>query len=263
MRRNIHDDDALDTLSMPLSSLHVGKAHATQTADDLLSDRRSAPSKASILAALAAFDPDDDERDDTYDAADAGAGVVPPLVRTNTEDLLDGEEDAAVVEALFRALAADPAALARDPQARRSPARAALRRETGWSDERIEGWAVMLARDPARRRRLEERFGGGAWAAGASGRNAQAGLGRTAWREGDDDGDEDGDGEGGTGGRGGHVRGGRGGRGRGGRDRGGGAGNQPPADSDLARRRKEANKSGRANHNRRDQRARKMARGGL
>lgn len=74
--------------------------------------------------------------------------------------------------------------------------------------------------------------------------------------------DEDGGGGGGGGGRG---RGGGGGGGGGGRGRGGGnvAGPTGEKETEAAKRNKEAHKGARANHNRRDARAKKMARGGF
>ncbi|AEO68442.1 2d3a65ca-bc47-4352-a0db-14d45248b7d8 [Thermothielavioides terrestris] len=244
------DADDLDLLTAPTSRLHIGKRPGD--ADTLLADRAAAPSKAAILSALAAFDADDDERDDTYDAADVGGAVVDAPA---AEEALLPEGTEAV---LFRAWAADPGLFARGAEARRRAERAALRAETGMTDEAVEGWAVMLARNPALKRRLQARYG--EWS------GEQEELGRTAWRAGADDEEGEGEGEGAGAGAGQAARGGaygRGrGRGRGGRGRGG-AGAGPPADSDLARRRKEANKGSRANHNRRDQRARKMARGGF
>ncbi|KAK1828744.1 hypothetical protein QBC39DRAFT_415964 [Podospora conica] len=234
------DDDPLLTTS--LSNLQLGKRTDT-SADALLA--RPTVAKASILAALAAFDSDDDERDDTYDAADVGGTVDTAALGADDQPLTEGDEGA-----LYRAWAATPAAFERTPAARRGAERARLRMETGMSDEQVEGWAVMLGRDPGLRRRLQARWG--EW------RGEQKEVESTAWRAGEE-GEEGANGEGsGQAQRGGGMQRGRG-RGRGGR--GGG----PPAvapDSELGRRRKEANKSSRANHNRRDGRARKMARGG-
>ncbi|KAK0737974.1 hypothetical protein B0T18DRAFT_420957 [Schizothecium vesticola] len=233
------DDDPL--LSADLSRLQVGKRTDT-SADALLA--RPTVSKASILAALAAFDSDDDERDDTYDAADVGGTVDTAPLGADDQPMTEGVE-----AALFRAWTATPAAFERTPVARRGVERARLRMETGMSDEQVEGWAVMMGRDPGMKRRLQARWG--EW------KGEQREVEGTAWRAGEEE--EGGDGQ--AGGQG--QRGGGGmqrGRGRGRGGRGGG----PPvaADSELARRRKEANKSSRANHNRRDGRARKMARGG-
>lgn len=149
-----------------------------------------------------------------------------------------------------------------------------MRNETGMTDEAIEGWKVMLNRDPKILRRLEGKysaFDGG-----------QRTLEATSWRAGDTSTAEESDGvdgrqEGGMRGRGrGRERGrpgagrsrGAGGRGRGNtntgnisQDDGGGSSTGAGTGTERERQRKEVNKSSRANHNRRDQRARKMARG--
>ncbi|ROT38412.1 hypothetical protein SODALDRAFT_311108 [Sodiomyces alkalinus F11] len=256
-RRNVFDDD---DLAEDMSNLHFGKRNPEKTADDVLADRSTAPKTAAILSALAAFDSDDDERDDTYDADDVGGAV----------DTAAGEDDALAAEeaegrahedALFGAWQADAKLFDRDAATRRSAGRARLREETGMTDEAIEGWAVMLGRNPRLRRKLESRF--------TLFRGEQTELASTAWRaraEGEEE--EEGEGEGGASSS--SMRGGRGpgrgrgrGRGRGGRGGGDVAGPAGDKDTQLARRRKEANKGSRANHNQRDQRARKMARGGF
>lgn len=253
-RRNVFDDDELDRLALDTSTLHIGKRDASKTADDVLADRTTAPNKAAILSALAAFDSDDDERDDTYDAADVGGTVD---AAANTEDVADDNE-----ETLWRAYQADPKSFDRDQATRRGASRTKLKGDTGMTDEAIEGWAVMLSRNAGQRRRLELKY---------SAVNAFTGqqneIATTAWREGAEGSDTDG-GRGGFRGRG---RGGRGqGRGRGGGGggaggRGGGSVSGPSGEQETeqARRRKEANKGQRANHNRREGRARKMARGGF
>lgn len=234
-RHNVFDDDEFDRLAADTSKISFGK-RPDKTADELLRDRSSAPGKAAILSALAAFDSDDDERDDTYDADDVGGTV----------DASTSQEDDASEEALFRAYLSDPALFSRDAATRRAAPRTKLREDTGMTDEAIEGWAVMLARTPQQMRRLEAKY--------AFDGKQQNTLERTAWREG-----EDSDRDGATRGRG-------RGRGRGGPGRGRG-GNVAGAPSDqgteAARRNKEANKSSRANHNRKGARAKKMARGGL
>lgn len=132
------------------------------------------------------------------------------------------------------------------------------------TDEAIEGWAIMISRDPRRLRRLEAKFS--ILAAGGSG--GQRELAATSYRE-SSAAEEDSDaGNNSHVGRGrGPREGGRGagrGRGRGG-GRGGGDVAGPTGDrgTQIARQRKDAGKGSRANHNRRDQRARKMARGGF
>ncbi|PQE20666.1 CUE domain-containing protein [Rutstroemia sp. NJR-2017a BBW] len=261
-RRNVFDDDELDQLAVDASRLHFGRRNPDKTADDVLKDRSTAPNKAAILSALAAFDSDDDERDDTYDVADVGGTVD----STNPED--PSPENTADAqnpneETLFRTYKSSPNLFGRDAATRRSKERETLRQQTGMTDEGLEGWALMLSRDSRQMRRLEAKF--------STFRGEQVGLESTAWRASPAaSGDESEDVAGGSGGmnrgRGGGYRGrGRGGRGGRGGGRGGGnvAGTSGEKETDVARQRKEANKGSRANHNRRDQRARKMARGGF
>ncbi|KAF2007721.1 hypothetical protein P154DRAFT_558131 [Amniculicola lignicola CBS 123094] len=261
-RRNIFDNDEMDRLAVDTSRLHVGRKNHKLTADALLSDRNSAPNKSAILAALAAFDSDDDERDDTYDVEDVGGTV-------DTANAGADEADADIhnknEESLFRAYSMTPDLFGRDSETRRGKARMALKSETGMTDEAIEGWGIMIGRDPRRLRRLETKlnmFGG-----------QQKELVSTSYRRsapGSEDEEQEGGGDGQRGGRGGGFAGrGRGrGRGRGtpgGGGRGGGhvAGPSDDKTTQAARQRKDASKGSRANHNRRDQRAKKMARGGF
>lgn len=278
-RKNIFDND-VDLAELARSAdqasqgkLRFGRGDPALTADAILADRsQHAVNKAAIMSALAAFDSDDDEHDDTYDVADVGGTVDGLTAATDAEADADirtrRAEDLDMT--LFQAYKANPALFARDSATRRSQPRASLKRETGMTDEAIEGWGVMLARDSKRLAKLEDRF---AMAAGApGGALAQPELPSTAYRKPGprDDGESDSDTDqpsSASGGRGGAQRGrGRGGRrgGGGGRARRGGTtagatGEQNPA---VARQRKEENKASRANHNRRQQRARKIARGG-
>lgn len=249
-RRNVFDDDEFDRLEADTSKVSFGKK-PVKTADDILADRSTAPNKAAILSALANFDLDDDERDDTYDATDVGGTV------DSANQEADGSSDRHE-EALFRAYQMDEKVFDRDATTRRGPARTKLRDETGLTDEAIEGWALMLARNPQQKRRLEAKFA-------FAGQQAQ--LGRTAWQANAAGSGEDSDvaGESARGGRGRGRGGGRGrGRGRGG-GRGGGdvAGPTGEQSTENARKNKESNKGSRANHNRRNARAKKIARGGF
>ncbi|KAL1958511.1 hypothetical protein VTO42DRAFT_4375 [Malbranchea cinnamomea] len=261
-RKNIHDNDAFDRLEVSSSQVHIGRQNPNLTADDLLADRSGqAAKKAAILSALATFDSDDDERDDTYDVADVGGTIDthPPGTDADADETSRGSIDAA----LFKHYKSSPDLFARDAATRRSKARMNLRQETGLTDEAIEGWAVMLARDPKKLARLEREFALEAGIAGV----VQPELPPTGYRKGDEEGDEtdgsDGRAPGPSRGRGG-GRGARGrGRGRGGRGGGGNEGGSNAGGDALARRRKDANKASRANHNRRNQRAKKMARAGL
>ncbi|KAI9787706.1 MAG: hypothetical protein M1839_000237 [Geoglossum umbratile] len=240
------DNDAFDNLAIDTSRLHIGRKNEKQTADGLLSDRSGTPNKAAILFALAAFDSDDDERDDTYDVEDIGGTVDSAGPAGDpSADLQDEKE-----EALFSAYKHDPAVFLRDSATRLSKARQVLKGETGMTDEVIEGWGIMLGRNPKRLRRLEEKYT--AFAGAQRERPSAAYRGSLA-----DSGTE------GAGGRGGYGRG-RGRDGRGGRGRGSGAaGPAGETDTQISRPGKEASKASRANHNRRDQRARKMAGGGF
>ncbi|KAK3697617.1 hypothetical protein LTR37_017355 [Vermiconidia calcicola] len=243
-RRTVFDDDELDRLEVHAARLHIGKKDRVQKNDQ--------PNKAAIMSALAAFDSDDDERDDTYDVEDVGGTVdtAHPDGEPGPSAKITQEENDL---ALFTAYKSSPELFGRSFNTRRGQDRQALKAETGMTDEAIEGWSIMLQRDPRRLKRLEAQSG--------NFDGKQTDLGRTSYRESPvgtetEDSDVPAD-------RGGFRGRGRG-RGRGGRGRGGDvAGPSNDANTAAAQRRKEASKGSRANHNRRDQRARKMARGGF
>ena len=249
-RRNVYDDDDFDRLSIDASRLHIGSKDADLTADQILAAQRPTSQKAAILSALATFDSDDDERDDTYDVADVG-GTIDNTTADSDQDIKQDQNEAT----LFTAYRMNHVVFQRGAETRRSLARRNLRLETGMSDEAIEGWAIMMQRDPKRLQRLERLHA-------ASGGLQQRAMAGSAWQAGsgaEDTEDSDALASESTG------RGGFGGRGRGhiGRARVGNvAGPASDLDTQAARQRKDANKSSRANHNRRNQRAKKMARGG-
>ncbi|KAL4980403.1 hypothetical protein BDW66DRAFT_125149 [Aspergillus desertorum] len=275
-RRNVFDKDVdLAELSRSANNkaLRFGRANPSQTADDILADRSNhAANKAAIISALATFDSDDDERDDTYDVADVG-GTVDATDDNIAEDRKASSTDELDLT-LLRAYKSTPSLFARDSVTRRSQARDVLKRESGLTDEAIEGWAVMLNRDPKRLAKLESKLAlsaGGMFTSGAGGGLSQPQIPLTSYRRPKDDTDPESgtDGEASAfrgPGQGGSARGlgrGRGrprGRGRGGvGGRGGSSGEQNSA---VSRQRKEENKASRANHNRRQQRAKKVARAG-
>lgn len=251
-RRNIFDNDDFDNLAIDASTLHFGSKNPDLTADQLLSSERPSTHKAAILSALAAFDSDDDERDDTYDAEDVG-GTVDNTLGDDDVDTKGDKND----EVLLHVYRQTPELFQRDWDTRRGQPRQKLKQGTGMTDEAIEGWAIMLSRDPNRLRRLERehKMGGGL---------QQSVQESTAWRAdselGNGDASEAGGSRGGDRGRGGRWA---SQRTQGGRGRGAVAGPASEKDTQVARQRKDANKGSRANHNRRDQRARKMARGGF
>ena len=253
-RRNVHDNDDFDNLAVDASKLHIGRKNQDLTADSMLATERSSHQKAAILSALAAFDSDDDERDDTYDAEDVGGTVDNTFAGERADAMTDPND-----ETLFNAYRMTPELFSRDWDTRRGQPRAALKRETGMTDEAIEGWAIMLSREPKRLKHLKHIY---------ERRNLsqQSNLEPISWRA-DSRREEGGDStfagnqnlNSSHGER--FGRGGRGGRGGGGRGAVAGPANE--RDTQVARQRKDTNKGSRANHNRRDQRARKMARGGF
>jgi activating signal cointegrator complex subunit 2 len=246
-RHNVFDGDELDDLAVQSSKLHIGKVDANLTADTML-EKGAGSHKAAILAALAQFDSDDDERDDAYDEADVG-GTVDTTTDTDRDPTSTSNDGAGAEITLYRAWKSDQFVFGRDVASRRSLARTKLKQETGWTDEAIEGWAVMLGREPNRVRALEKRYAND-W------KGEQRTIERTAWRADPDDdgGAESSDGRGGYSGRGGR------GSWRGAR---GAAQNTSGLSDDKgtqkARQKKEVRGGG--GHNRREGRAKKMARG--
>ncbi|KAL4960677.1 ASCC2 family CUE domain-containing protein [Aspergillus stella-maris] len=269
-RRNIFDND-IDLAELARSNdpsaktnLRFGRANATQTADDILADKSNhTANKAAILSALATFDSDDDERDDTYDVADVGGTI------DSGEQDADARSRADELDlTLLKAFKSNPTIFNRDSATRRSQPRDTLKRETGLTDEALEGWAVMLQRDPARFAKLESKLAllaGGA--AGSGGGLAQPEIKPTSYRRSKGDGEDgsgtEGDSSSASRGRGGGRGRGRGrGRGGGGGGRGGGTSGDQGQNTAVSHQRKEQNKASRANHNRRSQRAKKVARAG-
>jgi activating signal cointegrator complex subunit 2 len=263
---DLEDDEIIQTARSAAvgqkTKLLFGRANIDSTADTILADRsQHAANKAAILSALANFDSDDDERDDTYDVADVG-GTVDSGMGTGILDVegeeekrsrlgaaVSGEGDKDTVEldmTLYRLWKSNPAQFARDSTTRRSQSRTTLKRETGMTDEAIEGWAVMLRRDMKKQTRLESKMALNAGMGGAGGAAVgQPELASTAYRRpnvktavGEVE-DPESDAGSSVGARGGGR--GRGGPGRGGSNRGRGG-----------------NRGRGANHRRRDQHAKKM-----
>ena len=258
-RRNVFDDDAFDRLRISSKQLHKGRKKIS--IDEASTKDEHARSKAAIMAALAAFDSDDDERDDTYDVADVGGSVdrtVDTDLRPQGERLLEQNPHD---ETLFRAWKSTTEMFARDSKTRITPGRQDLKRQTGMSDEQIEGWAIMLSRDRGLQDRLQKRYSDVAVAS-----RGQRALDQTRWQQEssrDASADETeglGEGQARDGRRMGEaqIRGSR----NWGRARGGNA-SGPASDpaTQAARRRKEQGRGRGGGHNRREGRARKMGRG--
>ncbi|BFZ56739.1 hypothetical protein PYCC9005_003787 [Savitreella phatthalungensis] len=150
-RRNIYDNDEFDRLEHDKAHvLQRGSRDAAQQLDTAAVDKGV---KQKVLAL--AFDPDDDEVDDTYDEIDA-VGVP----GQQADDELDADEVAQrnnmAEQALVLALEVDPSVFQR--QNRKSAARAQLRGQTNMSDEQIEGWKSMLDRQPKRLQALMSKY---------------------------------------------------------------------------------------------------------
>ncbi|KPI44338.1 CUE domain-containing protein 3 [Cyphellophora attinorum] len=146
-RQNKFDNDDFDRLQISPRQLHKGRRKVDL--DGSLPDEENRR-KAATLAALAAFETDDDEADDTYNEVDVG-GSVDQSVDTD-------ERKGQFEEILYAAWRGNTTIFARDSKTRISPVRQDLKRQTGMSDEQIEGWAIMLARDPAMQRRLQQKY---------------------------------------------------------------------------------------------------------
>lgn len=251
--------------------LLFGGANFDSTADSILADRTNhVANKAAILAALATFDSDDDERDDTYDIADVG-GTVDKGVSTTD---LEGEEEkrsrlgSKAQESrkaeppidhdmiLYRLWKSNPSQFSRDSATRRSQSRNVLKTETGMTDEAIEGWAIMLQRDAKKQSRLESRLLLGAETDDAGNVSlGQPELSSTAYRrpaaQSDIDTDQELDGDSGPSTGTGSTRG-----------RGRGHGGRGSIATGTLKRGRGGNRGRGANHRRREQHAKKMARAG-
>ncbi|KAL1745651.1 hypothetical protein HDZ31DRAFT_81829 [Schizophyllum fasciatum] len=232
-RRNAFDDEVMNT-----AQLRVGKKN-----DDVLRDRDFiSQMKADILRRAEAMELEDDEDEDAEKATDAFEEDLEGLNQIKVAG--DGEETDEEEEAappspetiLELAYIKEPKLFDRDAQTKRSKQRADLRAKTGWTDEQIEGWRIMLERNPKKEKILaKHEFSGN-----------QNSLPPQPEASGSHQGDTQrgGRGRGGAGGRGGRGR----GRGRGGGGGGGAAGGPTSSDPQTARDRawKNKNKSNRA-----------------
>ncbi|PCH40809.1 hypothetical protein WOLCODRAFT_99330 [Wolfiporia cocos MD-104 SS10] len=283
-RRNIWDDQPMD-----LQNVRIGKKN--DDASMILQDREQMKADTLRRAAEIEDGSEPEDIDDLYgystgDGTIKGTGKARAKILAFEEEIddthvvkvvdgdeseLDGsdededegsekDEDGRMRPETVLELAylRDPKLFERDGQTRRSQARAQLKAQTGWSDEQIEGWRIMLERNPNKDKILvRHEFSGntpepsaGPSAGGPSSRgDGDRGRGR---------------GRGGQG-RGGQGRGGQGrGRGsRGSRGRGGGGGQGSGGGGTASdRARKDKNKASQANHDRKRGHDKKMARAG-
>ncbi|KAK0192803.1 hypothetical protein F5146DRAFT_1102590 [Armillaria mellea] len=245
-RQNVFDDEKMD-----LSQLRLGKKREDETV--ILRDRTFMEQMKADILRRAEEVSDDDEEDEVgtigaFDEEDLGSTVK--VGGDGEESDEDGAEGVGEIEVaplkqrpetvLELAYIQDPKQLDRDANTRRSKGRADLKAQTGWSDEQIEGWRIMLERNPKKDKILQKHeFAGNQHTAvpvqsnrgGSPSRGAGRGRGR------------------------GRGRGGGSGNGSG---NGGGGGEQQSRD----RAWKDKNKASRGNHNRKRGHDKKMARGG-
>ncbi|KAG8216861.1 hypothetical protein J3R82DRAFT_7126 [Butyriboletus roseoflavus] len=236
-RKNVFDDEVMD-----LSRVHVGKK--TQDATPLVSDRAEMEPMRAITIRLVeemSVDSDEEERgkskalevidlDDDFDEPGAstikvvGDGEDSGDEQVSEEDGVDPSKPETILELAYLG---DPKLFDRDAETRRGKPRAELKQQTGWTDEQIEGWRIMLDRNPKKERILQKHEFSG---------NRARSIGITGGT-----GDQPGGGQ--RGGGGGMVR----GRGRGrGRGRDGGGRSGPGGKNDEVvreRAHKEKNKS--------------------
>ncbi|SCV74391.1 BQ2448_6823 [Microbotryum intermedium] len=152
--------------------------------------------------------------------AAATSGTSTPLKGGASSDssTLNPFNNATLVKLLERTYLSDPTLFDRSSTTRKSKVRAELKQKTGLGDEHLEGWRIMLERDPKRKEKVLERRK----VEDVKERHAGPGSGE----EDDDDDNEEGDEErptaGGGGGGGNHKQGSARGRGRGHSGAGGG-----------------------------------------
>ncbi|ETN38133.1 uncharacterized protein HMPREF1541_07757 [Cyphellophora europaea CBS 101466] len=254
-RKNVFDNDDFDKFKVSSKQLHKGRRDIKINEPETMEEHSR--SKAAIMAALSRFDADDDERDDTYDAADVG-GSVDQSVDTDSRPRAEPTlEQSPHEEVLYRAWKDDSSLFARDSKTRISNVRQDLKRQTGMSDEQIEGWAIMLGRDPALQRKMQQKY-----SVVNTFMGNQKGLEPTRWQQNTSGENSMDEAEGqssdtaNSSGRGGRPFGNRG------RGRGTPTFVTPSSGSQQgARSRGRGRGGGRPNHNRREGRARKMGRG--
>ncbi|KAK2460847.1 hypothetical protein APHAL10511_007317 [Amanita phalloides] len=172
-RRNVFDNDILD-----VSKLRIGKKE--DDSKTLFTDRAHIDRmKANILhrmQVMALEDAEDEEFEaqmSTAATSSSGKGKEKVMKAVQGDEVeLDGltcvkvvgdgesdeesdessedgdsEQPPAVETILELAYIRDPKLFSRDGATRRSKARADLKAETGWADEQIEGWRIMLERN--------------------------------------------------------------------------------------------------------------------
>ncbi|KAH7910110.1 hypothetical protein BJ138DRAFT_1153612 [Hygrophoropsis aurantiaca] len=260
-RENVFDDVAMD-----MAGLHLGKKRQNEAT--FLKDRSYIEQmKADILRRAEAMSDDEEDEagnsagglranadadDDTDFDAITQVKVVGDGEESDEEQQEgdgDGDDEEKPDLQTVLELAYIQNANVFDRDARKGKARADLKTQTGWSDEQLEGWRIMLDRNPKKDRILQKHeFSGN--------KPMQSMSGPSGSNSSPQDGNRDG-GNGPRGRGGGRAR----GRGRGGARGGGGGGGGDSGNRDgeaKDRAWKDKNKASRGNHNRKRGHDKKM-----
>ncbi|KAJ2060976.1 hypothetical protein GGI17_003400 [Coemansia sp. S146] len=167
-RRNIFDNDEFDIFrhnSLDWSRVQQGKSNAR------LNLKAPDTEFKTRIMEIAQRIEEDDEYDDTYDhtAQDITASAIDAKddmdASSNGQYLSEPKSrDKAVTDPikpweamLVRLYGEDPALFERKREARNSPARTALCKQTGLTHEQIEGWYIMFRRNP-RHQHIVDRY---------------------------------------------------------------------------------------------------------
>ncbi|CAR27349.1 hypothetical protein ZYGR_0I06230 [Zygosaccharomyces rouxii] len=149
-QQNGHVDRNIDNIVMKPMKKPSDK-HIKHVPDEL-------KNKTMSWALKLMYERDEDERDDTYDDAEA-------IHTSDRPDVADGDESGEangisqfdkIQGYLWGLLKQDKTLFERSK--RGTKVRKEMRKETNWADEQIEGWARILERSPQRARILEEKF---------------------------------------------------------------------------------------------------------
>ncbi|KAJ7461872.1 hypothetical protein B0H11DRAFT_1735892 [Mycena galericulata] len=256
VRQNVYDDDAMD-----LARVRIGK----KDQESVLRDRTFIEQmKADILRrAEEISDDEENEEGGAQNVDGSGKGKMKEHIEDGDLDMdaqlrvkvagdgeesggeegdTDEDEEALSPETICElAYIRDPKLFERDAQTRRGKARADLKAQTGWTDEQLEGWKIMLERNPRKDKILQKHE-----FAGNQNSVVSDSQGASSLRGGPQRG-------------GARGRGGRGGRGSD-RGRGGGGGGEDATARERAW--KDKSKASRGNHNRKRGHDKKMARAG-
>lgn len=274
-QRSIYDNDELSNLKVDTNKLIFGKKEKLSL-NKLGKAYKDDKSLQATLERI--YQADEDEHDDTYDDAEVLHPRVVPTLTDETDVMIvtdairqarksavgTSTADSAPSSGSATPTTTEPAPLSEaealeaylldyygshkeefSKSARRTRARAEIRKRTNWTDEQIEGWARMLERDPSRKTKLENRY----MLANSAPRN-QGLLKSTAWRQPrvNSDGEEEEEEAGGSRPHNNNNR---------RRQQ-----NRPPLDPKVQAQRKDRNKARQGNHNRKAGHAKKMERAG-